>query len=196
VDLRTLNHLKGLEFKCVIVPGLNEGTLPHVNSIEQMIMNLEEERRLMYLAMTRAMERRIITYRKRQVGQPITLASGLLKEFGERHIGNESLIRIEQRIIAEPLIQGSGLLPYRILQLWGIDFADDFRSEPSVWGERNPQSHASQFQKLGSASLGVFRLNINSLIRNRKLGSRVADMLFRGLWRPSRLGLISGRYFS
>ena len=61
VSLMTIHQAKGLEFKCVIVPGLNEGILPHVNSIEQMIMNLEEERRLMYVAMTRAMERLIIT---------------------------------------------------------------------------------------------------------------------------------------
>jgi superfamily I DNA/RNA helicase len=59
VDLMTIHQAKGLEFKCVIVPGLNEGILPHVNSVEQ-LMNLEEERRLMYVAMTRAMERLIV----------------------------------------------------------------------------------------------------------------------------------------
>jgi superfamily I DNA/RNA helicase len=47
-----------------------------------MIMNLEEERRLMYVAMTRVMERLIITYRKRQMGQPITVASRFLREIG------------------------------------------------------------------------------------------------------------------
>jgi DNA helicase II / ATP-dependent DNA helicase PcrA len=80
VNLMTIHQAKGLEFKCVIVPGLNEGILPHVNSLEQMIMNLEEERRLMYVAMTRAMERLIITHRKRQTSQPITVASRFLKE--------------------------------------------------------------------------------------------------------------------
>ena len=80
VNLMTIHQAKGLEFKCVIVPGLNEGILPHVNSLEQMIMNLEEERRLMYVAMTRAMERLIITYRKRQMGQPITTPSRFLGE--------------------------------------------------------------------------------------------------------------------
>jgi superfamily I DNA/RNA helicase len=79
VNLMTIHQAKGLGFKCVIVPGLNEGILPHVNSVEQ-LMNLEEERRLMYVAMTRAMERLIITYRKRQMGQPITVASRFLKE--------------------------------------------------------------------------------------------------------------------
>lgn len=80
VNLMTIHQAKRLEFKCVIVPGLNEGILPHVNSVEQVIMNIEEERRLMYVAMTRAMERLIITYRKRQTGQPITAASRFLRE--------------------------------------------------------------------------------------------------------------------
>jgi DNA helicase-2/ATP-dependent DNA helicase PcrA len=80
VNLMTIHQAKGLEFKCVIVPGLNEGILPHVNSLEQTILNLEEERRLMYVAMTRAMERLVITYRKRQMGQPITVASRFLGE--------------------------------------------------------------------------------------------------------------------
>jgi len=79
VTIMTIHQAKGLEFKCVIVPGLNEGILPHVNSVEQLV-NLEEERRLMYVAMTRAMERLIITSRKRQMGQPITVASRFLRE--------------------------------------------------------------------------------------------------------------------
>jgi DNA helicase-2/ATP-dependent DNA helicase PcrA len=83
VNLMTIHQAKGLEFKCVMVPGLNEGILPHVNSMEQMITNLEEERRLMYVAMTRAMERLIITYRKRQMGQPITAESRFLKQLTE-----------------------------------------------------------------------------------------------------------------
>ena len=78
----TIHQPKGLEFKCVIVPGLNEGILPHVNSVED-LANMEEERRLMYVAMTRAMERLIITYRKRQTGQPITVASRFLGEIGK-----------------------------------------------------------------------------------------------------------------
>ncbi len=79
VNLMTIHQAKGLEFKCVIVPGLNEGILPHVNSVEQ-LTNLEEDRRLMYVAITRAMEMLIITYRKRQIGQAVTSPSRFLKE--------------------------------------------------------------------------------------------------------------------
>lgn len=79
----TIRQAKGLEFKCVTVPGLNEAILRHVNSTKQAIMNLDEERRLMYVATTRAMERLIITYRGHQTGEPITVASRFLKETEE-----------------------------------------------------------------------------------------------------------------
>jgi len=79
VNLMTIHQAKGLEFKCVFVPGLNEGISPHINSIQQLV-NLEEERRIMYVAITRAMERLFITYRRRQNGQPITLPSRFIAE--------------------------------------------------------------------------------------------------------------------
>jgi DNA helicase-2/ATP-dependent DNA helicase PcrA len=83
VNLMSIHQAKRLEFKCVIVPGLNEGILPRVNSVEQLVNLKEEERRLMHVAMTPAMKRLIITYRKRQMGQPITVASRFLREIGE-----------------------------------------------------------------------------------------------------------------
>jgi superfamily I DNA/RNA helicase len=46
----------------------SENEVLHMISLEQMIIDLEDERRLMYVAMTRAMERLIITNRKQQVG--------------------------------------------------------------------------------------------------------------------------------
>lgn len=79
INLMTIHQAKGLEFRCVIVPGLNEGLLPHVNSVEDLV-NLEEERRLMYVAMTRAMDRLVITYRRTQRGQPITSPSRFISE--------------------------------------------------------------------------------------------------------------------
>lgn len=53
----TIHQAKGPEFKCVIVPGLNEGILPHIKSVADLV-NMEE-RRLMYVATTRATERLI-----------------------------------------------------------------------------------------------------------------------------------------
>lgn len=55
VNLMTVHAVKGLEFKVVFVVGLEEGLFPHANSYQN-ISELEEERRLCYVAFTRAKE--------------------------------------------------------------------------------------------------------------------------------------------
>ncbi len=66
----------------MIIPGLTEGILSHVNSIEQVLIKPEEERRFVYVAMPRTMARLIITYRKLRIGEPITVLSRFLGELG------------------------------------------------------------------------------------------------------------------
>ncbi|MDF1763058.1 MAG: DNA helicase II [Oleibacter sp.] len=61
VQLMTLHSAKGLEFPQVVMAGVEEGLFPHKMSMDDPD-GLEEERRLAYVGITRAMERLIMTY--------------------------------------------------------------------------------------------------------------------------------------
>ncbi len=61
VQLMTVHAAKGLEFDCVFITGMEEGLFPHENSMSD-FESLEEERRLMYVAITRARKRLYLSH--------------------------------------------------------------------------------------------------------------------------------------
>lgn len=93
VQLMTLHASKGLEFPHVFVMGLEEELLPHRNSIEN--GDIEEERRLMYVGITRAQKTLALTFaaKRKQFGELIDCTpSRFLDELPEddvRWIGTE-----------------------------------------------------------------------------------------------------------
>ena len=61
VQLMTVHSSKGLEFDCVFITGLEDGIFPHENSLLE-AGGIEEERRLMYVAITRARKRLYLSH--------------------------------------------------------------------------------------------------------------------------------------
>lgn len=61
VNLMTIHASKGLEFPVVFIAGAEEGLIPHQRSVDENNGNVEEERRLFYVAITRAREKLIIS---------------------------------------------------------------------------------------------------------------------------------------
>ncbi|MDC0534328.1 UvrD-helicase domain-containing protein [Francisellaceae bacterium] len=110
VQLLTLHASKGLEFPNVYLMGLEEGLLPHQQSIDD--GQIEEERRLMYVGITRARENLIITYakkRKRFGETSTTNYSRFLDELPEEHIswsGKKETTEEEKKELGRKSIAG------------------------------------------------------------------------------------------
>jgi DNA helicase-2/ATP-dependent DNA helicase PcrA len=83
VQMMTLHSAKGLEFPVVVLAGMEDGLFPHQRSVAD-LAGLEEERRLCYVGMTRAMRQLYITYAEQRrlygvdtYGQPSRFISEL-----------------------------------------------------------------------------------------------------------------------
>jgi DNA helicase-2/ATP-dependent DNA helicase PcrA len=92
VTLMTIHNAKGLEFRAVFMLGMEEGIFPHSRSIEE--NDIEEERRLAYVGMTRAKERLALTHassRNLYGNRAYNLPSRFLDELPEEGVERERL---------------------------------------------------------------------------------------------------------
>ncbi|MBV8841798.1 MAG: UvrD-helicase domain-containing protein [Bryobacterales bacterium] len=95
VSLLTMHNAKGLEFPIVFLAGMEEGLFPHSRSLLDSESAMEEERRLCYVAMTRARKRLYLSrarYRRRFGGgdQEASIPSRFLKEVPSALVQNVS----------------------------------------------------------------------------------------------------------
>ncbi|MDQ6960796.1 MAG: ATP-dependent helicase, partial [Mariprofundaceae bacterium] len=87
VRLMTVHAAKGLEFDHVYIVGMEEDSFPHKNAVAE--QRMEEERRLMYVAITRARFYLTLSYvrKKRRFGQvEVQSPSPFLAELGNAHV--------------------------------------------------------------------------------------------------------------
>ena len=117
VQLMSLHSAKGLEFPLVFLCGIEEGLFPHQRSLEEP-GRLEEERRLCYVGMTRAMEQLYLChaeirrlYGKDNYTQPSRFLSEIPKEYIEELRSSTISRPLQRRGIDQSGAQQSGLQP-------------------------------------------------------------------------------------
>jgi DNA helicase-2/ATP-dependent DNA helicase PcrA len=66
VTLMTLHNAKGTEFPVVLIVGCEDGVIPHSRALDEGVGGLEEERRLFYVGITRAMRELYLSYARRR----------------------------------------------------------------------------------------------------------------------------------
>lgn len=91
VTLMTLHAAKGLEFPVVFLTGMEEGVLPHTRALEDSADDVEEERRLAYVGMTRAMQELFLSYAGSRYafgGRTYNFPSRFLGELGYNPYGS------------------------------------------------------------------------------------------------------------
>ncbi|MBN2353926.1 MAG: UvrD-helicase domain-containing protein [Spirochaetales bacterium] len=99
VNLMTVHAAKGLEFEVVFIAGAEEGLFPHERTVNEANGDVEEERRLFYVAVTRAKRKLYISAAatRRRLGVPIESSpSSFIAE-----IPQELLEKFEEKIVAE-----------------------------------------------------------------------------------------------
>ena len=170
--LMTLHACKGLEYPVVAIVGMEEGMLPHFRSLNDNTQ-MEEERRLMYVGVTRAMERLFLTYARRRMimgelryGQP----SRFLKEIPPEHLsGFYSLDRDSGNRYSDANVdnmrQSGGSSGYSSER-----FSDDYSSESTFGKKKSSSSSSSYGNKSGGgySYSGGSSSGVSDYLKNRK----------------------------
>ncbi len=136
VSLMTLHNAKGLEFPIVFMVGCEEGLFPHSRSVAE--GDLEEERRLCYVGLTRAQKKIYLSYSRRRrffgrEGEEINHPSRFLQEIPE-HLISISSDPFSAREFVQP---GGGLGGYRQRKRGGSASIKTYDSTESVRGFLN-----------------------------------------------------------
>lgn len=130
VHLMTLHSAKGLEFKTVFIIGLEEGIFPHSRSVMDS-NEMEEERRLMYVGITRAKEKVYLLYTKErhifgslQVNSPSRFMRDIPDHLMDNFSTNQTSASLPQ-IVNRPM---------RAKTVRSTDYSDGDRVEHPIFG--------------------------------------------------------------
>jgi DNA helicase II / ATP-dependent DNA helicase PcrA len=157
ITLMTLHNAKGLEFPVVFIVGMEEGVFPHQRSIDE--QNVEEERRLAYVGITRAMDRLYLLHARTRI-----LWGGAMDNLPSRF-----LAEIPARLVEAKVLGGR-----RPPSVWGQGGRRD-RSAGRWWGADETETDWADLDVSGNV--------IGGRPASAAAGGRAGS---GGTWRPGR----------
>ena len=170
VQLMTLHSAKGLEFPVVFLVGLENGLFPSMRAVEE--GNLEEERRLAYVGITRARQQLFISYaesRRVHGVEQICAPSQFLKEIPKECV-------VETRPRAGVLRSQFGVQSSRSAFGGGPVRMGSGYSEPNAWRERQQEGYnlarPSLPTRMAEAS-GIMGFRLGQSVRHASFGEGV-----------------------
>jgi DNA helicase-2/ATP-dependent DNA helicase PcrA len=136
VTLMTLHAAKGLEFPVVFIAGLEEGLFPISRSLEDP-SDLEEERRLFYVGITRARKRLFLSHalHRRRFGEMTNLRSRFLDEIPEELLEVEDFVSTRWETPAKPDLERIETFSPETATLYDFLLQVGTRVIHSHWGE-------------------------------------------------------------
>ncbi|MFN5806778.1 MAG: UvrD-helicase domain-containing protein [Burkholderiales bacterium] len=160
VQMMTVHAAKGLEFQHVFITGLEEGLFPHENALSE-AQGLEEERRLMYVAITRARERLYLSFAQ------------------TRMLHGQTRYHLRSRFLEELPDQHLKWLSPRTQQRWGQSGGAMFGS---TWGASASVSslgveQASRHESITTTESSVPAMRIGQSVRHDRFGDGVVVSL-------------------
>jgi DNA helicase-2/ATP-dependent DNA helicase PcrA len=165
VVLMTLHSAKGLEYPVVFLIGLEEGVFPHIRALTEPD-ELEEERRLAYVGITRARERLFVSHAwsrnlfgSTQYNPPSRFLDEVPAELVD-HVGN-----VTGRT-------SYGRQSERSRSDWGSGSPPPYRRRGSEWSARDDDAHKD---RVVDAAMAAGRRNVPQPSNSQELGLRVGD---------------------
>ena len=135
--LLTLHAAKGLEFPIVFIVGLNDGTLPHSRSFDDPEA-MQEERRLLYVGITRAKDRLFLVHSQNRSAYGLTEPaepSRFLEDIPEELIDGSQPARSNHRILGTTRVDRWSVPASASASVIQPRYEPGLRVEHNVWGE-------------------------------------------------------------
>ncbi len=157
VVLMTIHAAKGLEFPVVFLAGMEDGIFPSAQNFG--MEEMSEERRLAYVAITRAKEKLVITYAKSRMMYGKTTAGGMLSCFIREEMPRE-LTELDRPKRIPPRIDASAYS------------RPTFRGERRPFGEldRKPDVTRTAQKKTGPEGFGLKKIAVGARVRHGIFG--------------------------